>query len=35
MAFATLNGIRVHYVIQGEGAPLLMFAPGGFRSVIS
>ena len=35
MAFATINGIRIHYVIQGSGAPLLMFAPGGFRSVIS
>jgi len=33
--FATLNGIRVNYVIQGSGPPLLMFAPGGFRSVIS
>ena len=35
MAFATINGIRVHYVIQGSGPPLLMLAPGGFRSVIS
>lgn len=35
MPFATLNGIRVHYVIQGSGPHLLMFAPGGFRSVIS
>jgi pimeloyl-ACP methyl ester carboxylesterase len=35
MAFATINGIRVHHVIQGSGPPLLMFAPGGFRSVIS
>jgi len=35
MAFATVNGIRVHYVIQGSGPPLLMFAPGGFRAVIS
>jgi pimeloyl-ACP methyl ester carboxylesterase len=35
MAFATINGIRVHYVIQGSGPRLLMFAPGGFRSVIS
>jgi pimeloyl-ACP methyl ester carboxylesterase len=33
--FATINGIRIHYVIQGSGQPLLMFAPGGFRSVIS
>src|SRR5436190_3016594 len=35
MPFATLNGIRVQYVIQGGGPPLLMFAPGGFRSMIS
>jgi pimeloyl-ACP methyl ester carboxylesterase len=35
MPFATLNGIRVHYVVQGSGSALLMFAPGGFRSVIS
>jgi len=35
MAFADINGIRVHYVIQGSGPHLLMFAPGGFRSVIS
>src|SRR5262245_53242499 len=35
MAFATINGIRIHYVIQGSGPHLLMFAPGGFRSVIS
>jgi pimeloyl-ACP methyl ester carboxylesterase len=35
MAFAAINGIRVHYVIQGSGPHLLMFAPGGFRSVIS
>jgi pimeloyl-ACP methyl ester carboxylesterase len=35
MPFATLEGLRVHYVIQGKGPALLMFAPGGFRSVIS
>ena len=35
MAFASINGIRIHYVIQGSGPCLLMFAPGGFRSVIS
>jgi pimeloyl-ACP methyl ester carboxylesterase len=35
MAFATINGIRIHHVIQGSGPHLLMFAPGGFRSVIS
>jgi pimeloyl-ACP methyl ester carboxylesterase len=35
MPFATLNGIRTHYLVQGTGPHLLMFAPGGFRSVIS
>ena len=35
MPFATINGIRVHYLIQGSGPHLLMFAPGGWRSVIS
>lgn len=35
MPFATINGIRIHYLIQGTGPHLLMFAPGGFRSVIS
>jgi len=35
MAFATINGIRINYLIQGAGPHLLMFAPGGFRAVIS
>ena len=35
MPFATINGIRIHYLIQGSGPQLLMFAPGGWRSVIS
>ena len=39
MAFATINGIRINYLIEGpvgnEGPPLLMFAPGGWRSVMS
>jgi len=35
VAFATINGIRIHYLIQGSGPHLIMFAPGGFRSVIS
>jgi pimeloyl-ACP methyl ester carboxylesterase len=35
MAFATINGIRIHYLVQGSGPHLLMFAPGGWRSVIS
>jgi len=33
--FATINGIKVNYQIQGSGPPLLMFAPGGFESVMS
>jgi pimeloyl-ACP methyl ester carboxylesterase len=35
MAFATINGIQIHYQIQGSGPALLMFAPGGWRSVMS
>jgi len=35
MPFATINGIRINYLVQGSGPPLLMFAPGGWRSVIS
>ena len=35
MPFATINGIRVHYAVQGAGPHLLMFAPGGWRSVMS
>jgi len=35
MPFATINGIKVHYLVQGSGPHLLMFAPGGWRSVIS
>ena len=35
MPFATINGIRVHHLVQGAGPHLLMFAPGGWRSVIS
>jgi pimeloyl-ACP methyl ester carboxylesterase len=35
MPFATINGIRINYLVQGAGPHLLMFAPGGWRSVIS
>ena len=35
MPFATINGIKIHYQIQGSGPALLMFAPGGFGSVMS
>ncbi|HZQ62306.1 MAG TPA: alpha/beta hydrolase [Casimicrobiaceae bacterium] len=34
MAFATIDGIATRYEIVGEGAPLLMFAPGGFDATI-
>jgi pimeloyl-ACP methyl ester carboxylesterase len=35
MPFADINGIRINYLIQGSGPHLLMFAPGGWRSVMS
>ena len=35
MPFATINGIRINYLVQGKGPHLLMFAPGGWRSVVS
>ena len=35
MAFANINGIDIHYEIKGSGPALLMFAPGGWRSVMS
>lgn len=35
MAITTLNGIKIHYEIQGSGTPLLMFAPGGFGAAMS
>ena len=35
MPFATINGIQVNYEIRGSGPALLMFAPGGWRSVMS
>jgi pimeloyl-ACP methyl ester carboxylesterase len=34
MPFAEINGIQIHYMVRGSGPRLLMFAPGGFRSVI-
>ncbi len=30
MPFAEIDGIKTHYRVIGEGAPLLMFSPGGF-----
>jgi pimeloyl-ACP methyl ester carboxylesterase len=34
MPTATLDGIETYYETQGSGAPLLMFAPGGFDATI-
>ena len=34
MPTATIDGLRVNYVVKGEGIPLLMLAPGGFDSTI-
>jgi len=35
MAFTNISGINIHYEIAGSGPALLMFAPGGWRSVMS
>ena len=34
MSFATINGIKIHYEVDGSGPPLLMLAPGGFDAEI-
>ncbi len=34
MPFATINGIKINYMIDGRGPVLMLFAPGGFNSVI-
>jgi len=34
MPFATVDGIRTHYEIAGEGPPLLMYSPGGFDATL-
>lgn len=34
MPFATVDGIRTHYEIVGEGPPLLMYSPGGFDATL-
>jgi len=34
MPFATLDGIKTHYVKQGSGPFLLMMAPRGFESTL-
>jgi pimeloyl-ACP methyl ester carboxylesterase len=35
MPYATLDGIKTHYEVTGDGPPLLMMAPAGFDSSIS
>jgi pimeloyl-ACP methyl ester carboxylesterase len=34
MPHATIDGIKINYVVQGNGPPLIMLAPGGFDSNI-
>lgn len=34
MPFATIDGIRIHYEVNGSGPPLLMLAPGGFDAAM-
>jgi pimeloyl-ACP methyl ester carboxylesterase len=34
MPFANIDGLQLNYLVQGSGPPLLLFAPGGFNSVI-
>lgn len=35
MPLATLDGLKVNYLVQGSGPHLLMLAPGGFDSTIA
>lgn len=34
MPFAHIGGLQINYLMKGSGPPLLLFAPGGFNSVI-
>ena len=34
MAFATIDGIRTRYEVQGSGPAILMFSPGGFDATV-
>ena len=34
MPFATIDGIRTHFEVIGDGPPLLMFSPGGFDATL-
>ena len=31
MPFTPINGIKIHYEVNGSGPPLLMLAPGGIQ----
>lgn len=35
MPIATINGIKINYLIKGTGPHVLMFAPGGFNSAMA
>jgi len=34
MSSATIDGIETHYEVVGDGAPVLMFSPGGFDATL-
>ena len=34
MPHATLDGLKINYVMKGSGTPLIMLSPGGFDSNI-
>jgi pimeloyl-ACP methyl ester carboxylesterase len=34
MPYATIAGLKINYLVQGGGPPLIMLAPGGFDSTI-
>ena len=34
MSIAVIDGIATHYEVHGQGAPLLMFSPGGFDATL-
>ena len=34
MPQASIDGLKINYVVKGEGPPLIMLAPGGFDSNI-
>ena len=34
MPHTTIDGLKINYVVQGDGPPLIMLSPGGFDSLI-